>query len=666
MNENKGSIDGSRDRRIRDFFLKFKKSVEQFEKQNKLEKEKEEKQKKEKEAFIMQESQKRRQRIIDEKQKVIEEIEKEIIEQKKSKSNQKNKIDLTDENITKYHKGIFKTVIENTDVLNSGAANYNSKNKSKDVQKSEEKKVDLENSNKKNNLLKEEIKNKKEVIDNILVDVEIKKAPKYNEINDIFIEKPKIQINIDNTDTKDKTIEIKENLKNTKNLSSNKVAEEPFIGSDIVVDLITTPIKVINDDEKKESIKQEIDNKSTFEKFEPDLNHNEQNNIEKNKKSDTSNSKQEKIILDNKGENKEKKIFGEDKNLAEIILEEKIVKHLETMLKDNRYKINKLISEYNVIKDDVDKVQKYDDSEKMSEELEILIEKIENIKKEIELLYKSTNFDKSYLLDDNYIQFLIDEYRKKFNNGFEETVLDSVRDNNLFKAMFTKINKIEKYADELSVEVNEKLDELKNRDENFDLFKKSLEKKDENLKAIDTILKESDSLILELEDKIANSEHFVERVEFITRNANNHMDALLLGFTALSSNPLMAASSGLLLRAYLMATLLNNLFGLNQERVVHRELEVYDYEKYIRENLSSLDDVTALLNKTCEQISELKNYFNKYFAQYDLPEFKEALEKINNIETSIDERKEYLAKNKKEINRQLELNNAKVLRRTLE
>lgn len=350
-----------------------------------------------------------------------------------------------------------------------------------------------------------------------------------------------------------------------------------------------------------------------------------------------------------------------DNEITEIILEEQIVGYFEELLKENRYKLNKLVAEYNQHLDEYDKLLLYDDAVDHSNNIEVLLARIQKIKDELELLKNSFNLDEAFRFDDNYIVHLMDEYRTKFNNQFDEKVLEDVRTDSEYLSLMAQLYLLDKFTMDLQDEVTHKMGEFKERDKDFEEFSVTLDEKDKSFEQIEHMIKNSDSLIKDLEDKVNNSKHVIERVEYITVAVNNNLNALLLGFTMIRNNPLVPATVKALMVTQIVLASFQRMMG-RTERRVHREVVVDNYEREILDGLESIDDIFTLIDDTMGKIVDLRKEFEEKFKGYDIPEYYEALDKLDQLSKNISERRDYLSYTKKEFNEQLDQNNAKVKR----
>ena len=169
-----------------------------------------------------------------------------------------------------------------------------------------------------------------------------------------------------------------------------------------------------------------------------------------------------------------------------------------------------------------------------------------------------------------------------------------------------------------------------------------------------------DYYLSDLEDKVNNSVEVFNHVEYVTAQTNHFLDALLVGFMLAYRNPNHSTTVHSLLLTAFTANFIANLLNPRLERRTYQTVEVIDYEKEIIEGLKSIDDIFILIDDTMEKIVDLRSTFEKQFKDYDIPEYREALNKLDQLSENISKRREYLSYTKKEFDNQLAKNGVKV------
>lgn len=347
---------------------------------------------------------------------------------------------------------------------------------------------------------------------------------------------------------------------------------------------------------------------------------------------------------------------SKEKELTEIILEERLLKTLEDAITLNEYKVKKILVEEEQLEQETEDRLLKSDCENTLEKIEELLTQIKKLKQELESIITSSNFDKVYKWDDNYFSLLIDEYKTRFNHNFELELLDNVQKNENYKHLMERIIEIENETTKLEEKMNEKLGDISKRDKEFFDLTNDFDYIDKDFVNVDTMIDDINKVLKDLAKKVNNAKKVTEQVSYITREVNHSLDHLLFTYLATKNNPLVPKTVGLLLRTQVVLAFVGDLFTPKKERVIDRKIEVIDYTKQIKDGLKSLDDVFKLCDDTSKKIKNIKQDFVKQFSGYDIPEYKEVFEKLTSLEKNIEKRRDYLLASRKEFTKQLEKN----------
>lgn len=348
-------------------------------------------------------------------------------------------------------------------------------------------------------------------------------------------------------------------------------------------------------------------------------------------------------------------------NIDDVNFQRSLLQYFEEFLKEKRYQINMLTTEYEECKKESEEVLVYDKALETSEEIERLLARIEQIKAELDRVKKFVEIDNSYGIDDDYIRHLLDEYRKKFSKDIDVNSFSINDEDGDYKPIIEQIDFIDQITLELANEVKIKVSDLKEREKDFEDFKDKLAENDDAFDSVKFMIKEHEFMLKDLEDKVNNSKHVIERVQHIHRTVNRHLGVLLLGYLAVRKNPAVPKTVKALVATQLVVGAVQNFIGRTQtETRVQRQIVVDDYEKEIIDGLKSIDNVFELIDDTMVKVVDLRKDFEEKFKDYDVPEYKEALDKLDELSKNIEERREYLSYTKKEFSDELDKNNIKV------
>lgn len=342
---------------------------------------------------------------------------------------------------------------------------------------------------------------------------------------------------------------------------------------------------------------------------------------------------------------------------AEAELQFSILNYFESFLKEKKYVINKLTIEYEECEKEKEELLLYDKALTTSDQVTSLLDRISVLKKELERVKKFSEYDVSYGIDDNYIMYLLEEYRRNFKEDFDILLLSDIKEENGYKPLIQQLEFIDSVTLELEDEVNRKVGKIKEREKDFDEFKKKFLEPDDAFDKIKFMLKEQDYILDDLENKVNNAKHIEQRVKYVYRNVNRHLDILLLGYLSIRKNPMIPKTVKALAATNLVVGTIQMLMGGTTERRVYNVVTYDNYEKEIVDGLKSIDDIFEFIDKTMIQVVDLRKEFEDKFKDYDIAEYKEILDKLDDLSKNISERREYLSYTKKEFNDELKKNN---------
>lgn len=333
----------------------------------------------------------------------------------------------------------------------------------------------------------------------------------------------------------------------------------------------------------------------------------------------------------------------------------KIIDEYERQLKDIRYELRMLVSEYNVLSDEADKAVLKKDAEELLEKLSVVIDRIEVLKQKI----KIDDLDK---YDDNYIYTLVEGYLSEFKDN---NVISEIKDSPLYVMISRKLDELDTKKDDLDRRVSKKKDELAIREERFEELKKRYYNIDRINNELLEFQNSQDMLLKELREKVANAMTVTDKVkvefEFMNRQSRGLRNILLFGL--LFPGPGVAKGMAAGTAAYLH--FMNNIMRPRTVTKNYKVVTVTDYSSEIKSSMAAIDDASRLLNKTCNQIDKMIEQIETEFKDYleVVPECKETLKDLVKIQSQLREKEYEMEKTKEQQKKVLENNNAKVLKR---
>lgn len=333
----------------------------------------------------------------------------------------------------------------------------------------------------------------------------------------------------------------------------------------------------------------------------------------------------------------------------------KIIDEYERQLKDIRYELRMLVSEYNVLSDEADKAVLKKDAEELLEKLSVVIDRIEVLKQKI----KIDDLDK---YDDNYIYTLVEGYLSEFKDN---NVISEIKDSPLYVMISRKLDELDTKKDDLDRRVSKKKDELAIREERFEELKKRYYNIDRINNELLEFQNSQDMLLKELREKVANAMTVTDKVkvefEFMNRQSRGLRNILMFGL--LFPGPGVAKGMAAGTAAYLH--FMNNIIRPRTVTKNYKVVTVTDYSSEIKSSMAAIDDASRLLNKTCNQIDKMIEQIETEFKDYleVVPECKETLKDLVKIQSQLREKEYEMEKTKEQQKKVLENNNAKVLKR---
>lgn len=333
----------------------------------------------------------------------------------------------------------------------------------------------------------------------------------------------------------------------------------------------------------------------------------------------------------------------------------KIIDVYYEKLKEIRYDLRNLVYEYNVLVSDEDEAIS-------SKELGVVLDKLSDIIRRLEVLKSKLKVDNLDKYDDNYIYTLIEDYLKEFQNG---KVVSEIKDSPLYIMVSQKLAELDQKKESFQKDVRAKKGALEKKEKDFDKMKdkyNKLHRIDEELLRFQY---DQDALLKELQEKVRNATSVSERVEVQVEGLNRQSRRLLALLTLSMFIP--GANSAKKVAASTAAYLyfVRNVLNPRTRTIRHRIITVQDYSDSIKDSITTIQSTMGLLGKTGKEIDKLISSIRNDFSDYIgvLSECDELLYNLNRIKDNIKEKEYEMAKIKKGQEALLEQNNAKVLTR---
>ncbi len=520
-------------------------------------------------------------------------------------------------------------------------------------------------------------KDNQEKEEKLTTKTQIKLSPKY------FKEQNQTQIDKTNSTAQNKfninnqNIEVK-NEKTNKKRDSNNIRKEKLENKNIQEELIQNnekrPIYEATYSINTQTKDKKVININSYNETSSNNNYNNsetftnQNNARHNKtkepiislvpfpSKEKINKSKEKEIKRNsdklKTETKQK--LTDVNNKIEKLTNIKLIESYENELQDVRYELKKLIFEYKVLEEYSEKTFTTSDIEELLEKLNIIIKKIEELRKKLDI-------DNLSNYDDDYIRSLVNEYISILGTG--QTV-EGLEDSELYILLSSTLDKIEKEKDIFQESLQEQQNDIIDSEENLDNLKTEYLNIQKYNDRLEKFQQEQEALLKTLQEKIANSKTIEEKVEYQISFLNKQSKNLLkmLAFDMMIPDPITSkvAGAATLSYMYFMRRALKPKLQINKKR--YKVITVEDFSRDILNTIENLnytaENLNATSNKLQSMISEFKSEYKDYID--NVPEYSELLDNLIHINETLKEKEFEIRKIASEQKKNLQTNNEKV------
>ena len=350
----------------------------------------------------------------------------------------------------------------------------------------------------------------------------------------------------------------------------------------------------------------------------------EQNQIKNNIKTKNNDNKNDGNI----NEEKELKIVKLQKEIIDLI-KKRLVKNINELeiLQSELY----LLKEFNI--EDIYLKKCQEDIKNIKK----LISKVNSLKEKYD--YLKDNFEFEYMLEfnDDLLDDKILELKSLCTNEDIKYVIDNYKLLDEYKFLYLKIDNLQESIIKYEDFKNNKADELKQRDIDFDKFKNKIFNIDKENDKYDNFVREQEIFLNNLNSKLLH----VDAKEDITYRLKGFNQLLGNSFKYLSLlclSPLKSFLPGIATQTLVTKNIINNLYN-NLEWEVNKKMvyETIDYSSLINSAIHNLDLTVSMINSSLEDIVKLKDMYKKRFSSYEysFSGYKDAIKKLNRIENTI-------------------------------
>lgn len=354
----------------------------------------------------------------------------------------------------------------------------------------------------------------------------------------------------------------------------------------------------------------------------------------------------------------------QEENEQEEILELKVAIELDRLLKDNRYELKRLYTELDAIQKDADDLYEVSETEQAIEEIERLLEYLEQIKRQLEVISRSHNLDLIYQLEDPYFSKLVEEYKSHVKDQQTiETNVDDFKKSEEYISLMKRILEFEQLQEDLTTTLEERKEELNDRDQDFELLQDQYLDLEKVTKDLESLIEDSQKHLEFVSKKVNEAVESTTKMQIKMKYTLGILARTLLLFSLIKMNPKPKANAATAVEAIVAVDLIRNLLKPKEEKRMVTEYHCPDYRNMIENALTDIHSVSHLIQNGLSQVQGLQKTFEAEFGKYAdvLPEYKDLLASITKVEKELQERKDNMQRIENNMKHQLRRNNQKVL-----
>ena len=317
-----------------------------------------------------------------------------------------------------------------------------------------------------------------------------------------------------------------------------------------------------------------------------------------------------------------------EKSIINLIKKDliKIVNEME-ILQSELYILSEVNGKNRVLKD----------CQRELDEVKSIICKIDKLKEQYDFL--RDNYDFEYLLEiDNHdLVDKIIELRDSFGKNEVKAVSEDYKLLDAFKYLYLKLDKLQDKTLEFEDKKKEEELKLKERDIDFDKLKQEVYNVDYTNRNYDSFVNSQNVILRELDDKVSKISSY-EQVDYHLKGFNELFKNSFKYFGLLMVSPLKGVLPAIATETLITGNLIKNLYNnLEWEESKKMIYEAIDYSNIISNAINDLDNTNRIVDMTLDDIVQLKMKYNDKFRMYqgDFLEYREVMQKINDMENKI-------------------------------
>lgn len=342
-------------------------------------------------------------------------------------------------------------------------------------------------------------------------------------------------------------------------------------------------------------------------------------------------------------------------------LKMEITNILENNIKDNIYELKKIDSTFYTIEKKIEYAEDDNDIKEIEYEINELLKQLDYIRKELASLEKTFELNFPVEEPDNYLIYLIDEYKDRIKNKKE--LSDDLKHNQAYKSIVDRIVELEAKKEKLLEKVETKKEQFELEDGKLEEMNNSIISIEEAAINIKNLVDKQNEMLMEVKRQVDKTVHVTEKVKYVTKSINHTFMELFLLMSLFKRNLSMKNNAVAVVQTAIILDLINKMCTPITEKVTIKESDVADYQGIIKDCLSDTSKLDSYIDNSLDNISSIRyTFLYNYKECSHLSEYQETIKNLDKIEEDIKTKKEEIKRMNKEIELELEKNNAKVKR----
>ena len=327
-------------------------------------------------------------------------------------------------------------------------------------------------------------------------------------------------------------------------------------------------------------------------------------------------------------ENKYNRAKELEKSIINLIKKDliRIVNEME-ILQSELYILSEVNGESKMLKD----------CQRELDQVKAMLCKIDKLKEKYDFL--KDNYDFEYLLeiDNNDLVDKIIELKDLFGNNELKAVSEDYKLLDVYKYLYLKIDDLQEKTVLYEEEKKEEEQKLKERDIDFEKLKKDVYNADYINRNYDSFVNNQNELLNDIDAKVSKINSY-EKVDLHLKGFNELFRNSFKYFGLLMVSPLKGIIPSIATETLLTGNLIKNLYNnLEWEESKKMVYETIDYSSILNNAISDLEGTGRIVDATLDDIVNLKIKYNYNFKKYqgDFLEYREIMNKINDMENKI-------------------------------